>query len=162
MTTPIIAVSSQVRKTITVSGIPYGLGKVGHSYFVMNMDTETWRSFTSKSAFNWYVDTLIAAGDRLDPTPTIPAIQLRQEVSVAAVATTRHEHRISTRKYGEMSREISIAAAVSAYTRKYHQEPTLIKLHEFAEGIPQTYDFYGIEVEYSKAIPADRIWVGVK
>lgn len=95
MATCIIPVSSHVRKIITIAGIEYGLGKIGKSFFVMNMDAETWRSFTSRSAFNWFVDTLIAAGERLedeDPDPTPISINVRETTRVYAVAAPTTEH----------------------------------------------------------------------
>lgn len=92
-----ISPASFVRKIITVATIKYGLGKIGKSYFVMNMDSETWRSFTSKSAFNWFVETLIEAGDRLNPDPDpIPvALEVVQIAAVAAPITHEFTIRIA-------------------------------------------------------------------
>jgi hypothetical protein len=98
MTTHIISISSHVRKIITVASIEYGLGKIGNSYFVMNMDSETWRSFTSPSAFNWFVETLIEAGERIEAEATelTPiAIHVRETAHVyAAEVATRTDHLI--------------------------------------------------------------------
>jgi len=93
----IISVSSYVRKTLTIAGVQYGIGKIRNSYFVLNMDTDTWRTFTSQSAFSWFLDTLIEAGERLDPTPspTAPAahsIRIYEQTTAVAVSNSKQEN----------------------------------------------------------------------
>jgi len=85
-----------------------------------------------------------------DNQPKTPACAMR---------TPSREHRIAV-KNGEMSRELTIAAAVTSFTRKYGYAPSLIKLH--SNPLTAVSDFGGIEIQYSDAIPSGRVWLGDK
>lgn len=168
MTDSIIAVSSYVRKTITVAGTDYGLGKIRNSYFILNLDTDTWRSFTSKSAFCWFVDSLIEAGERIDPTPSAPASIRLIQSSVAAVqepqmTTNRIAINAPAQTVGEWYNIVytgDLCNAKIAFEAK-HTAPTVIRLSKSdaaKQGFMTTY--YGIPVEYSASIPSGKAWIG--
>jgi hypothetical protein len=105
----------------------------------------------SKSGVAGYIKIAITPAGRAALASDTP------KTTACAMRTPEREHRIAV-KNGEMSRELTIAAAVSAYTRKYGYAPSLIKLH--SNPLTSISDFGNIPVEYSDAIPAGRVWLG--
>ena len=175
-------ISSSRIKYFPIAGVMFTAGKTFSSFYLQNEDTKHRQTFTSQSAFDWNVNMLQRAANRITaqwraaslifyiartqqpepPTPTAPvALRLVQTSSVAAqeyVVNTANIIRIPQTRRGEIYRNMTVEQACAAFTKKYPDSPVKrirVSKHD------QTIDSYnGVAVERTASVLPSQIWIG--